>query len=317
MMFQRGGAQASDLHLGSFYGLTMPLLKHGIPVEPVQIENATSPGFLDPYRVLLLTYEGQKPPTPEFHKALADWVQKGGALVMVDDDKDPFNVVHDWWNTAPNSYKLPRAHLFEQLGIASDTHGVTHIGKGIVAMQSASPATLSYRPEGADQVRTWTREAAKAIGLEWKDANGLVLRRGPYVIAAGLEESVKNMPPHALKGRFISLFEPGLPVHRQVELKPGLKTLLVDLDAFPHDYQGVVAAACRVQNQQVTAESIRFRATGIANSKAVVRVAMPATPKSVELAGKPVDAITWTFSDGVLKLNFVNDAKGQEWVIHR
>ena len=74
---------ASDLHLGSFYGLAMPLLKHGIPVEPVQVENATAPNFLDRYKVLLLTYEGQKPPTPEFHKAIAAWVKQGGVLFTI------------------------------------------------------------------------------------------------------------------------------------------------------------------------------------------------------------------------------------------
>ena len=317
MMFHRGGPQASDLHLGSFYGLAMPLLKHGIPVEPVQIENATAPNFLDRYKVLLLTYEGQKPPTPEFHKAIADWVRKGGALVMVDDDKDPFNTVHEWWNTAPNSYKLPREHLFQQLGIPSDTHDLIHVGNGVVALHPASPAKLSYRPDGADQVRAWTQEAAKAINLDWKEANALVLRRGPYIIAAALEESLKDTSPHVLKGRLISLFEPNLPIHHQLELKPGLKTLLVDPDAFPHDYQGVVAAACRVQNQTVDANSIRFRATGIANSKAVLCIAIPAPPKSIELAGKRLEATTWSFSDGLLNLNFVNDAKGQELVIRR
>ena len=46
MMFQRGDPNPSDAHLGSFYGLAMPLLKHGIPAEPVQLENATIPGAL-------------------------------------------------------------------------------------------------------------------------------------------------------------------------------------------------------------------------------------------------------------------------------
>jgi len=61
MMFQRGGPSPSDPNLGSFYGLAMPLLKRGLPVEPVQMENAVLPGALDPYKVLLMTYEGMKP----------------------------------------------------------------------------------------------------------------------------------------------------------------------------------------------------------------------------------------------------------------
>ena len=112
MMFQRADPNPSDANLGSFYGLALPLVKRGVPVEAVQIESATQPGFLDRYKLLLLTYEGQKPPTPEFHDALAEWVRKGGALVVIDDDRDPYNAVREWWNVAPLAYATPRQHLF-------------------------------------------------------------------------------------------------------------------------------------------------------------------------------------------------------------
>ncbi|MHB1767751.1 MAG: hypothetical protein ACYCUV_07850, partial [Phycisphaerae bacterium] len=101
MLFERAAPSPSDPHLGSFYGLAMPLLKRGMPVESVQIEYAVAAGFLDRYRVLVLTYEGQKPPTPTFHDALAAWVKRGGALVVIDDDNDPYNAVREWWNTPP------------------------------------------------------------------------------------------------------------------------------------------------------------------------------------------------------------------------
>jgi len=55
MMFQRAAPAPSDENLGSFYGLAMPLLKLGIPVEPVQIEAAGKPGFLKRYKLLMLT----------------------------------------------------------------------------------------------------------------------------------------------------------------------------------------------------------------------------------------------------------------------
>jgi hypothetical protein len=53
-MFERGEPSPSDRHLGHFYGLALPLLARGLPVTPVQLENAVIPGFLDPFRVLLL-----------------------------------------------------------------------------------------------------------------------------------------------------------------------------------------------------------------------------------------------------------------------
>ncbi len=122
MMFQRGDPSPSDDNLGSFYGLAMPLVKHGIPAEPVQLENAPIAGALAPHKILLMTYEGMKPMTPEVHPPLADWVKKGGALVFLGDDSDPYNSVRSWWNDKAKgmSYRSPREHLFEQLGLSRD-----------------------------------------------------------------------------------------------------------------------------------------------------------------------------------------------------
>ncbi|HXE51716.1 MAG TPA: hypothetical protein VN541_01830, partial [Tepidisphaeraceae bacterium] len=310
MMFQRGGADASDQHLGSFYGLALPLEKRGLPVEPVQIENATSPGFLDRYKLLLLTYEGQKPPTPEFHEALAKWVRQGGALVVVDDDKDPFNAVPEWWNTSPMSFKTPREHLFKTLGIAPDAHGLSHVGKGVVLLDASSPAALTYQQDGADHVRAIARQAAGAIGLEWKESNALVLRRGPYIVAAGLDESVPDSKPYVVHGRLIPLFDANLPVVNEFAVAPGQRALLLDLSGLPQGYKGVVAAACRVRDVQTTGDGLRFHVDGIDASNGVVCVALPSLPREVAVGGKPADATSYDFAGGLLRLRFVNSATG-------
>src|SRR4029077_12893378 len=117
--------------------------KRGVPVEPVQIESANTSDFLNRYKLLLLTYEGQKPPKPEFHAALAKWVRDGGALVVVDDDSDPYNTLREWWNTAPRAYKSPRHHLFEALGLSADSTGLHKVGKGVVIREAQSPAALT------------------------------------------------------------------------------------------------------------------------------------------------------------------------------
>ncbi len=62
LMFQRAGPDASDPELGHFFGLALPLIDRGVPVEAVQLEDAGMPGFLSNYKMLLLSYDGQKPP---------------------------------------------------------------------------------------------------------------------------------------------------------------------------------------------------------------------------------------------------------------
>lgn len=310
LMFQRGDPAPSDPHLGSFYGLALPLLKHGIPVEPVQIESAAAKDFLKPYRLLFLTYEGQKPPTPEFHQALAEWVRAGGALVVVDDDKDPFHGVREWWNTRGNRYGTPRAHLFETLGLPQDTTGRRSVGKGIVFRSPLSPAALTYQSGGAEQIRTLAREALQALKRPWKGSNALVLRRGPYIVAAGLEESLPDVPPVTLSGRFVNLFDADLAVQKSVSLSPGRRVLLVDLDTFPGNRPRVVAAACRVRDEKAGADRLRFRADGISETQAVVRAILPRPPKSVQVNGVVRPADTFDYGDGTLRLRFPNAPEG-------
>ncbi|PQV63519.1 hypothetical protein B1R32_11180 [Abditibacterium utsteinense] len=312
MMFQRADPMPSDSRLGSFYGLAMPLLKRGLPVEPVQIESATASSastgkdFLKPYRVLLLTYEGQKPPTPAFHTALAKWVREGGSLIVLDNDGDPYNAVRDWWNKAPLSYKTPREHLFETLGIDRNFVGSQKVGKGFVMRSMESPADLSHREDGGELVRSAVKEACAAVKVPWTESNALVLKRGPYIVASGLDESVPGAPTQTLRGRFIDLFDANLAVLPEVALAPGKRAYLFDLNAIPAREARVVAAACRVRNEVAGKNTLRFDASGVAETRAVVRAVLPAAPKHISVAGKPLAPSDYAFSNGVLGLRFPN-----------
>jgi hypothetical protein len=314
MMFERADPKPSDQYLGSFYGLALPLVTHGIPAEPVQIESAakqgsgpgSGSGFLSRYRLLFLTYEGQKPPTPAFHAALAAWVRAGGALVVVDNDDDPYNSVREWWNTAPNAYATPRQHLFAQLGISADASGLFHVGKGVVLAERVSPAALSYESDGGDTVRGYARQAAAAIHLTWSESNALVLRRGPYVIAGGLDDSIPNAAPVTLHGRFIDLFDAGLPILTSVTLAPGVRDVLFDLNYAAGAAPRVVAAACAVRSIHATLHQLSFTATGQADTTAAVRIQSRLKPVSVSIAGQALPPSAYQIEDGTIMLHFAN-----------
>jgi hypothetical protein len=311
MMFQRADPNPSDANLGSFYGLAMPLVKRGVPLDPVQIESAADPGFLDRYKLLLLTYEGQKPPKPEFHEALAKWVRSGGALVVVDDDGDPYDAVREWWNTAPYSYKSPREHLFDALGIPKEAVGLHKVGRGIVLRESDSPAALTYKADGAETVRKLVRQAANAVKLPWKETSTLLLRRGPYLIAAGLDESVPDAKPYVLHGRYLNLFEPSLAVHDDVQISPGSRMLLLDLGSRKASGPKVVAAACRVRNEQTEGQKLRFQVDGIGDTNSIVAITARTAATTVLAGGKPLDPSQYDFAQGVVHVRFPNSVEPQ------
>lgn len=315
LMFQRGDPNPSDRHMGSFFGLAMPLLKRGVPVHPVQLENIELTGYLKPYKVLLLTYEGMKPPRPELHAYLAKWVKAGGVLVFVDDDSDPYNSVTEWWNSGEHHYATPRVHLFEQLGLDGAAGESVHvIGKGALIYKRVSPASLTKDAEGAETTVSLAKKACAQAKVTWSETNYLILRRGPYVIAAGLDETQKPISKK-LTGRFVNLFDPKLEVVREIALQPASRMLLKDLDKLDLSKPCVIASASQVLKVEVTADSIRFHSEGPSNVTAATRIALPRPPRSVKVGeyGESEVSSAWDAGSKTVLLQYPSSPSGV-WV---
>ena len=321
LMFQRVPPQPSDVNLGEFYGLALPLLIHGMPIEPVQIESSykksAAAGFLDPYKVLLLTYDGQKPPSSAFHSALAGWVRSGGALIVVDDDKDPYNQASDWWNSAGQHFANPRQQLFQLLGIAADAPGLHPVGKGFVLYEPQSPSALTYSRTGSAQVLKLLHTAAAAIHLPIQETHSLVLRRGPYVIAAGLDADPLDVAssteqPVAVTGDLINLFDPNLSESDRIIIKPGTRALLLDVDSLKSSTPRLLAASAKVSHEQLSANSLTFQVEGIDQTQGVARILVGKAVRQVTLNGKPLESEHYQRNGRTLLLHFPNTAAPQQ-----
>ena len=310
LMFQRGDPTPSDPHLSHVYGLAMPLLKRGIPVAPMQLENVTVPRYLDATKVLLLTYQGMKPLTADIHAEIAKWVKQGGSLIFCDDDSDPFNAVKEWWNSGGNQFATPREHLFAQLGFdtAKPDEPAWAFGKGRVTWLRKNPATLAASAEGADLVVSTVRQAAEAVKLTWRETASLILRRGPYVVAAGLDESITT-GPKVLIGNFVNLFDSELRVLKDVRIEPASRYFLRDLDATQQKDPQLIAAACRAMPIQAAAKSHSFLVEGAAETSAVLLLKTTSPPHSVTLDGQTIGGITYSKEAGLLWLRFPNEAR--------
>jgi hypothetical protein len=314
MMFQRAPPEPSDARLSSFYGLALPLLMHGIPVEPVQIESAAAPGFLSRYKALLLTYEGQTPPSVNLHHALAAWVRDGGALTVVDDDQSPYLKVREWWNNGSNHYATPREELFAELGLPANAIGLQHVGKGVVVCASFSPAALAAKPDGAETVRKAIQSALEAAGTRWTTSSDLILRRGEYVVVAGLENEVlPNSRTPALQGYFLNLFDADLPVLQTVSPMSGTHMLLLDVHAIKSSYPKVIAAASRIQQQQISTMPggnlrLTFLADGIQDTQNVIRVVSHASIAGVTVDGGALPMASFGSDGTTAWLKFINHA---------
>ncbi len=309
LMFQRGQPTPSDPWLGNVYGLAMPLLMHGLPVTPVQLENVTLPHFLDGQRVLFLSYDGQKPLSPEVHAPLAQWVKSGGVLVVCDKDADPYLQVSEWWNSGGMKYSTPRRHLFELLGLtdAAVTNQFNRIGRGGLIWLHERPADLSASAAGAAQVIATAKLAVEKAGLAWRETNSMLLRRGPYVIAAGLDEAVVAKA-RELRGRFVNLFDARLRVQKDILVEPGTRWFLLDLDVARTGKTPLLASACKALPQAQTRRQISFTVEGVGHTPGLVLMESLKAPQSVTLDGEPLTAFEYSAPDRLLWIHFANDA---------
>ncbi|AHF14085.1 hypothetical protein [Niabella soli] len=316
MMFQRFPTHQGyeDPQLSNFYGMVMPLLKNGVPVETVHMENLKNANTLKNIRVLVMSYANMKPLSVNYHKALAQWVQQGGVLLYYGRDDDPFQSVKEWWNSNGLNFKAPSAELFRTLNVATAGDFVKS-GKGWVCINRIDPKelVLTAGKDGAylNEVAKAYKQYAKAGPLQTK--NNFLLKRGPYIIAAVLDEN-KDAHPLLIPGPVVDLFNPGLPVVATKTIAPGEQAFLYDLRAIPPGQPRIVAAAGRAYDEKYQNKQYRFLLKSPSHTVNSIRIYLPRKPKEVhlQLDGVKIDALKeqWDASSKTLLLQFENYSEG-------
>jgi hypothetical protein len=316
LMFERGQPTPSEPYLSGFYGLAMPFVKRGLPVAPVQLENATLTDAFKDYRMLLLTYHGQKPLSADVHDALIKWVKAGGSLVFVDNDADPYNTVREWWNSDGLRFKTPREDLFARLGLTGDVKpgAMMKVGRGSVVWMHENPADLAKSKDGDVRLMAVVKQAADNAGLKWKETNHLLLRRGPYLIAAGLDESVDGAPKE-IEGRFVNLFDSALKVQQRFTLEPKSRAFLLDLDQVKGSTPRVLASACKALSAKATKGRLDLTVEGVGNTSAVVLVKSTKAPKTVTLDGAAVPEVEFSKQESLVWVHFQNESRPRKLVV--
>ncbi|MGQ9454566.1 MAG: hypothetical protein ACUVRS_06975 [Armatimonadota bacterium] len=112
MGWQRGAPYASNYDC--FYGITLPLVYRGIPIQVAQLERSPEKGYLDAYKVILMSYDIMKPTSPNYNQAITSWVKKGGVLVFFG-GTDAYNSLREWWTRA--GFVSPQEELYTRLGV--------------------------------------------------------------------------------------------------------------------------------------------------------------------------------------------------------
>ena len=315
LMFHRGGPDDPSGDLSHIYGQLLPLLKRGVAAEPVQLENAHLAGYLKPYKVLYLSYVGQKPMGPEAHAALSEWVKGGGVLVMLG-EPDPFARIRQWWNTGDNRFDAPDDHLRQALGLPAGVpqeDASAAVGKGTVIQTPMDPRAVAEEgPASLDRFMRLTTTAFTRAGLPREWSNAVWLQRGPYVIGAVMEESIFEEPLR-LKGHFVDLFDARLTVLENPVFRPGQRFLLMDAARLP-DGPKVVAGASGIEEWTAGDGRATFLARGPRDIQSSIRVRLPGAPtgaKAVDADGAAAPiSYDWDEPTRTALLRFTNAPDG-------
>lgn len=274
-----------QLHFSEFYGLALPPLLDGQRVSPVQLENLIDdPNALDDFDVLVLSYEFQKPRTPAIHYALAGWVARGGSLLYVGDGSDPYHSIREWWT---GHYPSCVEHLKEAVG---DSERARFL--------DANPASFTEKPA---ELLAVIREIAEAGGHSWTSRRMLSVRRGPYVIAAGLDGAAET-----IGGTFLDLLDPALPLVRDPRVGPGQMRWLRDLE---YDDVPVLASAGRIQQF----DDGRFVCAAPSGIDVVTALRAAHAPAQVRVDG--AGSTDWRHDSGVLWIRHPGAPGGTEVII--
>ncbi|HDZ13269.1 hypothetical protein LCGC14_1311130 [marine sediment metagenome] len=320
LMFQRFPTHDGfeDPRFSNFYGQTLPLLKRGVPVQTVHMENLSFEATLKDIKVLVMSYSNMKPDAPEIHQHIAEWVEKGGVLVYVGKDDDPYQSVMEWWNSDGEKYKAPSEHLFELMGVETSTAKQNFkFGKGSVHLITQNPKDFVMNAKGdtsyIDILKNAYGNDAKAGELTFK--NNLYLERGPYDIIAVMDESVSDKP-YEVNGPVIDLFDPALPVLEKKSVKPGEQAFLYNINRVLEKARPqVLASASRIHDEQVDKNSFSFVCKSPVNTVNSMRILLPAAPKSIivkNVEGEMLADVTsdWDESSKTVYVSFDNEPDG-------
>lgn len=320
LMFQRSPVYSDkyDPQLSNFYGMAMPLLKRGIPVHIIHMENLGYREALSGIKVLLMTYSNMKPMSQESHVQLADWVRTGGILVYLSRDDDPFQTVQEWWNTGNNKYTRPADELFERMGLKMNpSEGVYPYGKGFVYILRDNPKEY-VTTEGGDKKLMDTLTSIYKVRIKKEKLvfkNNFMLKRGAYLLSSVMTESVSKQPL-VCKGQFIDLFNPDLPIIEKKIVPPGTQSLLYDLSTLKSkNHPRVLASASRICKQRNTFNQYSFIAKAPINTTNNMRIFLSRKPRSIKLKkndgeNMELNISSWDKSSRTLFISFKNQPSG-------
>jgi hypothetical protein len=205
--------------------------------------------------------------------------------------------------------------LFEVLGLGRQpAAGTYESGTGRVIIDRVHPATYARSSADANRLRKLVRQGVEAAHGNYAPRNYLQLRRGPYVIAAVVDESISD-EPLKLTGSFVDLLDPQLSVRNEVVLAPGQQAWLLDLNRVCAVRPLLLAAAGRVESWTSETGPLQYTISSPAEVQVTTRILLDQPPHTILVNGQPHSDFTWDETSKTLLVRHPGTTAGVQVVI--
>jgi hypothetical protein len=136
-------------------------------------------------------------------------------------------------------------------------------------------------------------------GLDYQEKGAIVLHRGPYVVAAGIEAS--KMEPTVVPGHYLDLFDPNVPVRINPSVSAGSYHLLLQLGGIPK-LPTLLTSGGKMTHVAVTKKVWTGNIEGAADIPEIVVLRSKERPATALFDGVSTDTWTYDSADGVFWL---------------
>jgi hypothetical protein len=272
----------SPADFDAIYGLTLPLLMRGVPVQLAHLDRVGLNDYLKPYRVLLVSFEAMKPARKDIADGLVAWVRAGGRLLLFG-AKNDYDDLDLWWKAA--GCASPRDYLLKSLGVspatmkavpASSLHvaaearaaAVTEaqVGRGGVLVSGLSAAWFAKSPAADQMLRDLVRYASGLAGLTYREQGHIGIRRGPYVVVKAFDEETP------VNGPMIDLMSPNLSLRPAGPLAKDGLVVLRQLPARTGEAPVLAASSACIEWAATSGDELRLVASGPSGVRHVLRL---------------------------------------------
>ena len=264
------------------YGMLMPLIQRGIPVSSFAMERVQDTNYADLYKVIVLSYEKFKPIVPEMNVALADWVRRGGSLLVLGATRDSLDAdSYFWWHGL--GYSSPIEHLMAQFSGG--------YGNGNVIRDTVSPTSFATTYIAENTYLPLLEQAVNASDISggFETPGNFCMKRGNYVIAHSIKTVV------SLPGNFVNIFDENLSVINGINLSTGNSGLFKDVtDLVSGNVPALLHTSHRLMSQENSNNFLKFTVKGPSETPAVARIF---------LANKDVSVSARNSNGGIVSVN--------------